>query len=151
VERFEATIAYWRSARAVPHPLSGRPFSEGELHAINSPLTLVKTIEMILGAPPMSIFDMIANDMRASLQPKPDLTPYEAIVPTQSIYELNPGPNALVGQKRLDAIASSKMDWQEPDEVPTEKLNRILWRNAMGTESPIWKQGSGVFHSEATQ
>jgi len=40
MERFEATIAYSRSARAVPHPLAGRPFSEGELHAINSPLTL---------------------------------------------------------------------------------------------------------------
>jgi hypothetical protein len=40
MERFEATIAYSRSARAVPHPLAGRPFSEGELHAINSPLAL---------------------------------------------------------------------------------------------------------------
>jgi len=112
---------------------------------------MVKTIEMIMGVPPMSIFDMIANDMRASFQPAPDLTPYEAVLPAQTIYELNPSPNVLVGQKRLDAIASSKMDWQEPDDVPTEQLNRILWRNAMDTDYPISKQGSAVFHSGTTQ
>jgi hypothetical protein len=114
-----------------------------------SQVSMVETIELILGAPPMSIFDLIANDMRSSFQATPDLTPYEAIVPAQSIYELNPSTNALIGQKRLDALASSKMDWQEPDDVPTEKLNRILWRDAMDTEYPIWKQGSAVLHSGA--
>ena len=44
-----------------------------------SQVSMVKTIEMILGVPPMSIFDMIANDMRASFQSTPDLTPYEAV------------------------------------------------------------------------
>jgi hypothetical protein len=116
-----------------------------------SQVSMVKTIEMILGAPPMSIFDMIANDMRASFQSTPDLTAYEAVAPAQSIYELNPSANALVGQKRLDAIASSKMDWQEPDDVPTQELNRILWRDVRDTDYPIWKKGSAVFRSGATQ
>jgi hypothetical protein len=31
------------------------------------------------------------------------------------------------------------MDWQEPDDVPTEQLNKILWRNSVGTQYPIWK------------
>jgi len=116
-----------------------------------SQVSMVKTIEMILGAPPMSIFDMIANDMRASFQSTPDLTPYEAVAPAQSIYELNPSASALAGQKRLDAIASSKMDWQEPDDVPTEELNGILWRDVRDTEYPVWKKGSAVFRSGATQ
>ncbi|MFC5861828.1 alkaline phosphatase family protein [Acidicapsa dinghuensis] len=114
-----------------------------------SQVSMVKTIEQIMAVPPMSIFDRIANDMRASFQTAPDLTPYRAIEPVQSIYEMNPNADALTGQARLDAIASSKMNWRDPDDVPTEKLNRILWRNAMGTDYPISKQGSSAFQSEA--
>lgn len=85
---------------------------------------MVKTIEMIFGVEPMSVFDLIANDMRASFQN---------------------APNALNGQQKQDAIASSKMDWKEPDDVPTEQLNAILWRNSNKTEYPVWKKQSAVF------
>jgi len=111
----------------------------------------VKTIELILGVPPMSIFDLIANDMRQSFQTNPDLTPYQAVEPVQSIYERNPEAKTLNGQSKRDAIASCKMDWREPDDVPTEQLNAILWRNAKGTEYPGWKRGHTVFRSGATQ
>jgi YVTN family beta-propeller protein len=116
-----------------------------------SQVSMVKTIELILGVPPMSIFDLIANDMRQSFRQTPDLTPYQAVEPAQSIYERNPNLEALDGQRKADAVASSKMNWQEPDDVPTEQLNRILWRNANGTEYPIWKRGSMVFQSGAAQ
>ena len=112
-----------------------------------SQVSMVKTIEMIFGVRPMSIFDLIANDMRASFQATPDLTPYQAIEPQQSIYERNPDLKALSGQQKLDAIASSKMDWKEPDDVPTEQLNGILWRNSSKTDYPIWKRNSAAFHS----
>lgn len=116
-----------------------------------SQVSMVKTIEMIFGVRPMSIFDLIANDMRASFQSTPDITPYQAIEPKQSIYERNPSLNALSGQPKLDAIASSKMDWKEPDDVPTRQLNAILWRNSNGTEYPIWKKHSAVFQPEPTR
>jgi YVTN family beta-propeller protein len=110
-----------------------------------SQVSMVKTIELILGVPPMSLFDLIANDMRQSFQPTPDLTPYQAVEPAQSIYELNPEVGALNGQSKADAIASSKMNWVEPDDVPTEQLNQILWRNAMDSQYPSWKRGSTIF------
>jgi YVTN family beta-propeller protein len=116
-----------------------------------SQVSMVKTIELILGVPPMSIFDLIANDMRRSFQSTPDLTPYQAIEPVQSIYERNPDVKALNGQSKLDAIASRSMDWHEPDDVPTEELNQILWRNAKGTEYPVWKRGAAIFQSWASQ
>jgi YVTN family beta-propeller protein len=116
-----------------------------------SQVSMVKTIELILGVPPMSIFDLIANDMRQSFQQTPNLTTYQAIQPAQSIYERNPETSALEGQSKADAVASSKMNWQEPDDVPTEQLNQILWRNANGTEYPVWKRGSVVFQAGAAQ
>jgi YVTN family beta-propeller protein len=116
-----------------------------------SQVSMVKTIEMILGVPPMSLFDLIANDMRQSFQQTADLTSYQAIEPKQSIYEVNPELNALSGQEKTDAVASSKMDWQEPDDVPTEQLNEILWRNSVGTQYPIWKKHSAAFQPGSTQ
>jgi YVTN family beta-propeller protein len=116
-----------------------------------SQVSMVKTIELILGLAPMSLFDLIANDMRQSFQQSPDTTPYEALQPAQSIYELNPELNTLEGQNRSDAIASSRMNWQEPDDVPTEKLNQILWRNAAGTQYPSWKRHSAALQMPAAR
>jgi len=116
-----------------------------------SQVSMVKTIELILGLPPMSLFDFIATDMRQSFQPSPDLAPYQAMEPAQSIYETNPELKALDGQNKLDAIASARMDWHEPDDVPSEQLNQILWRNAMKTEYPPWKRHSVAFQTPAAQ
>ena len=116
-----------------------------------SQVSMVKTIELILGLPSMTIFDFIANDMRHSFQQTPDATPYTAVESQQSIYELNPQLNALKGQDKADAIASKKMDWREPDDVPTEKLNGILWRNAMHTNYPLWKRNSAAFQPVPAQ
>jgi hypothetical protein len=91
--------------------------------------------------------------MRQSFQSTPDLTPYQAIVPAQSIYDRNPAASALTGQAKADALASAAMDWHEPDDVPTEQLDRILWRNAMGTKStyPVWKRRTAVFQPGLSQ
>jgi hypothetical protein len=46
-----------------------------------------------------------------------------------------------------------KMNWRLPDAVPTEKLNRILWRQAKGRtqQYPAWKQGHAVFTPSAPE
>jgi hypothetical protein len=98
--------------------------------------SILKTIELILGLPTLSLFDMIANDMRASFQDTPVLDAYEHIQPKQSLFEVNPSVQALRGQARRDAVASMKMRWNVPDAAPTERLNRILWRQVRGREAP---------------
>jgi hypothetical protein len=37
------------------------------------------------------------------------------------------------------------MDWSEPDDVPADVLNAILWRNGNGTKYPTWKKNSAAF------
>ena len=110
-----------------------------------SQCSMVKTIEMILGLPPMSLFDLIANDMRNSFQSKPNFTPYVAIQPRQSIYEVNPPLAMLKGLAREAAIASMRMDFLEPDDVPTQTLNAILWHDAKGWNTPVPDVKKGVF------
>src|SRR5204863_2150374 len=54
--------------------------------------SMVKTIELMLGLPAMSMFDLVATDIRASFigaADRPDATPYTAIEPRVSLYETN--------------------------------------------------------------
>ncbi|HWC00645.1 MAG TPA: bifunctional YncE family protein/alkaline phosphatase family protein [Bryobacteraceae bacterium] len=97
---------------------------------------MLKTIELILGLPSLSLFDLIANDMRASFQNEPDFTGYDAVTPSQSLFDVNPPLKALAGVERQAARASMKMRFDVPDAAPTEKLNRILWHQVRGWTTP---------------
>jgi YVTN family beta-propeller protein len=94
--------------------------------------SMIKTIELILGLPTMSLFDLIAEDMRQSFQSTPDLTPYQSVEAKISLFDTNPPLRSLKDQARADAAASSKMRFDIPDAAPSEKLNRILWRATRG-------------------
>jgi YVTN family beta-propeller protein len=110
-----------------------------------SQASFAKTIELILGLPTMSLFDLIANDLRNSFRMTPDLTPYTAEVPKQSIYEANPKLNALRGPARRAAEESMRMNFLVPDAAPTEKVNRMIWASARGWKEPYPKAKKGVF------
>ena len=105
--------------------------------------SMVKTIELMLGLPAMSIFDLVATDMRASFihdLERPDLRPYTALVPRQSLLETNVRVGALRGphaaERRKAALASARMRFDGPDQAPSEALNRILWHEAKGWKTP---------------
>jgi YVTN family beta-propeller protein len=105
--------------------------------------SMVKTIELMLGLPSMSIFDLVATDMRASfITPgeSPNLAAYAAVAPQISLLDENPKPASIQGrfarERRSAALASSRMMLDSPDEAPTERLNRILWHDARGWDKP---------------
>lgn len=97
-----------------------------------SQASMVKTIELMLGLPTMSLFDLIATGMHPSFTATADLSAFTHLEPTQSLFDRNPPLKAMRGQERRDARASVAMRFDIPDAAPTEKLNRILWRSTMG-------------------
>jgi hypothetical protein len=107
--------------------------------------SILKTIELILGLPTLSLFDLIANDMRASFQDTPDLAGYTAVTPKQSLLEINPPAASLAGAARTGALASARMRWDVPDAVPSEVLNRITWHSIKGWNTPYPKPARAVF------
>ena len=107
--------------------------------------SMLKTMELQLGLPTLSLFDLIAHDMRASFSTAPDLTPFTPVTPQQDLFELNPPASALRGQAKQAALASAKMRWDVPDAVPSDKLNRILWHTVKGWGSPYPKARNAVF------
>ena len=105
--------------------------------------SMVKTIELMLGLPALSLFDLVATDMRASFlgaNDAPDFTPYTALTPKQSLFDTNlrigdiTGPDAAA--RKSAALTSARMNFHDPDAAPTERLNRILWGEAKGWKRP---------------
>lgn len=107
--------------------------------------SMLKTIELILGLPTMSIFDLIALDMRNSFQDEADLGPFTAVRPKQDLFEVNPPAKALAGAARAAALDSARMKWSIPDAAPTERLNRILWGAIKGWNTPYPGARQSVF------
>ena len=105
--------------------------------------SMVKTIELMLGLPALSLFDLVATDMRESFigpDEAPHVEPYTALVPRQSLYEVNQQVGAINGpraaERRRAALASARMNFRDPDAAPSELLNRILWHDARGWGVP---------------
>ena len=107
--------------------------------------SMVKTIELMLGLPTMSLFDLIATDMRASFTDTPDPRPYAAVQPRQSLSEKNPRLSETSGSARAAAQDSLKMRWDVPDAVPTARLNRIVWGQIKGWDVPYPGVKTAVF------
>ena len=114
--------------------------------------SMVKTIELMLGLPALSLFDLVATDMRASFigpDEAPDFTPYRGLEPKQSIYEVNQQVGAITGphaaERRHAALQSARMNFHDPDAAPSERLNRILWHEARGWDVPYPAVKRSVF------
>ncbi len=106
--------------------------------------SILRTIEELLGMPPMNKFDASALPMRGTFVRIPDFTPYLAQPAQVSMTEMNAPLAALKGKARRDAKASAAMNFAVPDAAPEEKLNKIIWRAVKGTKVPYPKiVGSG--------
>jgi hypothetical protein len=91
---------------------------------------MLRTMELILGLPPLSQFDAAATPMFESFTDQPDLTPYEHARARINVDARN--EKTAYGAER-----SSKMDFSEYDRVDDFELNEILWRAVKGTGAPL--------------
>ena len=100
-------------------------------------LSLMHTMELILGLPPMNQMDATANSMDGCFIDTPDLTPFQSVTNQTSLAQINPDPSTIEDrQLRQDALVSARMNFSEPDRCPDDVLNQILWRAAKGANVP---------------
>jgi DNA-binding beta-propeller fold protein YncE len=99
--------------------------------------SLLRTIELILGLPPMNQMDATATPMFDCFTDTPDLTPYDAAANQVALDEMNPNPRRISdGVLRKDALISAKLPLDKEDQCPEDLFNRILWRAAKGSRVP---------------
>jgi sugar lactone lactonase YvrE len=89
---------------------------------------MLRTIELILGLPPMSNLDTGATPMHAAFQSTPVLTPFTLRPARVDIKEKN-AVNAW------GAAASVGMYMAEADLAPEQALNEIIWKSVKGPNS----------------
>lgn len=89
---------------------------------------MLRTMELILGLPPMSNLDAGATPMYAAFQGVPALTPFKSRPARIDLKERN-AVNAW------GAEASAAMYMAEADLAPEQPLNEILWKSVRGPNS----------------
>ena len=122
-----------RTVAQVISPYTRRKFVD---HTNCNQTGMVKTIELVLGLPPMNQLDLSATPMRRCFQDRPDLTPFKAVPNRIPLDEMNPPLEALRGQALRRAKQSVAMDFDKEDEADEDTLNRILWHSVHGDDKP---------------
>ena len=101
--------------------------------------SLLRTMELMLGLPPMNQFDATATPLFDCFTNTPDYTAYTAVTNKVPLNELNPSAATIPDTKlRQDAWVSARLPLTLPDECPEDVLNRILWRATRSTPYPEW-------------
>jgi hypothetical protein len=117
-------------SKYAPHPRTGEgAFVDNRFY---STVSTIRTMESLLGLPPMNNNDAFASLISTLFTGPGDQPAYDADYSNRDnglIYTANKS-NAV------GAAASMKMDFTHADRAPTDKLNLILWQDAKGAQSP---------------
>ncbi len=111
---------------------------------------MVKTLELILGLPPMNQLDLSATPMRACFTDTPELTTYDCKPNKIKLDDMNPPLKALTGKAKYWAERSLAMNFDDGDAADEDTLNRILWHSTRGDETPYPEEYAGA-KEEATE
>jgi YVTN family beta-propeller protein len=128
-------VSAYRTVALVISPYSRL---KSTVHTFYTQPSMVRTIEQILGLPPMNIQDAIANPMTACFKSAPDKTPYISVPNNIPLDEMNKPLLSLTGNARDYAEKSMLPEFDGIDRGDDELLNRILWFAAKGdTPYPV--------------
>ncbi len=108
-----------------PRKEDGTAFVDSRFY---STVSVVRTMETLLGVPPMNNNDALSSMISTLFTGPGDQAPYTADYSNREdglIYTANQ-PTAV------GARASAKMDFTHEDRADPQKLNVILWKDAMG-------------------
>ena len=97
---------------------------------------MVKTIELVLGLPPMNQLDLSATAMRHCFQDQPDLSPYACLPNRVPLDEMNPPLKKLAGKALYWAKKSLELDFSQEDLADEDTFNRLLWHATRGYDTP---------------
>lgn len=107
--------------------------------------SLFRTIEQVLGLPPINQFDASATPMWDCFNDVPDWTPFESVPNRVPLDQLNPPAKTVRNRRaRRDAELSANMNFAEVDRAPEDVLNRILWQAMKGPDHPYPAWAAGV-------
>ena len=127
-------VSGYRTTAYVISPYTKR---KAVIHTQYNQTSLIRTMELMLGLPPMNIMDASATPMFDCFVDQADLTPFEAVANRVPLDEMNPEPKAISDPLlRHFAEESTKLPLEKIDACPEDLLNRIIWHAQKGSSVP---------------
>jgi DNA-binding beta-propeller fold protein YncE len=114
-------------SKYAPHAPNGSPFVDSHFY---STVSVVRTMESLLDLPPMNNNDAFSSLIGSLFTGPGDQPPYVADTSNRDnnlIYTAN-------AKDAPGAHESMKMDFRHADRADAQKLNVILWKDAMGSQ-----------------
>jgi len=115
-----------RSPAFVLSPYTRRGVVDSSMY---NTVSMLRTIELILGLRPMTHFDAGARPMTSVFQTSPNSAPYAAAPPNIPLDARNPSQSATAERSR-------KMNFDREDAADEDELNDILWIAIKGGTQP---------------
>lgn len=97
-------------------------------HNMYSTSGILRTMELILGIPPMSQYDAAAVPLFNLFTSTPDLSAFKAKEPGVSLNEINTAINS-------SSKTSAKFNLTKEDSAPDKELNEVIWKSVKGEQS----------------
>jgi len=113
-------------------------------HTFYTTSGVLRTIELILGLPPMSQYDAAATSMYNAFIGTPNPAAYRHLDPSVSLIERNAASS-------YGALQSLAMDFSSEDRAPEALLNEILWRSIRGAHARMPPPRRSLFVSPASR
>jgi hypothetical protein len=112
-------------SKYAPHGPNGAPFADSRFY---STVSMVRTMETLLDLPPMNNNDAFSSLISSLFTGPGDQPAYTADISNRD--------NGLIFTANVKtapgAKESMKMNFRQADQADTQKLNVILWKDAMG-------------------
>lgn len=107
-------------------------------HTMYSTSSMLRTIELILGIPPMSQYDAAAEPMWRCFTSKADLTVYKAKPSNINLLEKNTAINKLSKKSEL-------FNFAQADAINDFEFTEVLWKGIKGLNSIVPSPTRGAF------
>jgi hypothetical protein len=105
------------------------------VHEFHNTVSLIRTIELLLGIAPMNQLDAMAIPIDL-FQPRADLTPYKAVLPTVALDNLLNQP-ARTGAAAYWQRRTAEQNLVQADMADPRVLNEAIWFSVRGGARPM--------------
>jgi YVTN family beta-propeller protein len=99
-------------------------------HTMYSTSSILRTIELILGIPPMTQYDAAATPMWRCFSKTPDLTTFNHL---PARYDLNEKNTAMNEWQRK----SDQFDFSKEDRIPDREFTEVIWKAVKGVDAVV--------------
>ncbi len=99
------------------------------VHTRYDMLSVIRSMELIVGMKPLGLFDYLATPMYDAFQGTPaNNAPYSVLAPTFPLNDRNPSGTA-------GAAFSARFNFQQPDQISQRDFDKLMWWSVHGVGS----------------